>query len=143
MDNLEQCYQILGVSSDASVNEIKQAYKDLVQVWHPDRYTHNPRLQRKAEAELKAINSAYEIIMESLASGHNVRNRTNVYKNESSSTQVSEPEPVVEVKKNLLLKVKSWINKNKWILITGTGAASVLYLFKYMHTPNIKILHFS
>ena len=76
MDNLEQCYQVLGVSSDASVNEIKQAYKDLVQVWHPDRHAHNPRLQRKAEAKLKAINSAYEIIMESLASGHNVRKTT-------------------------------------------------------------------
>ncbi|MBN3887355.1 MULTISPECIES: J domain-containing protein [unclassified Nostoc] len=76
MDNLEQCYQVLDVSSDASVDEIKQAYKDLFQVWHPDRYAHNPRLQRKAEAELKAINSAYEIIMESLASGHNVRKTT-------------------------------------------------------------------
>ena len=128
MDNLEQCYQVLGVSSDASVNEIKQAYKDLVQVWHPDRHAHNPRLQRKAEAKLKAINSAYEIIMESLASGHNVRKTTNGYKNESSSTQVSEPEQVVEVKTNLQSKVKSWINKNKWILITGTGASVLIYI---------------
>ncbi|WP_099070939.1 DnaJ domain-containing protein [Nostoc linckia] len=134
MDNLEQCYQVLGVSSDASVDEIKQAYKDLVQVWHPDRYAHNPRLQRKTEAELKAINSAYEIIMESLASGHNVRKTTNVYKKESSSTQVSEPEPVVEVKTNLQSKVKSWINKNKWILITGTGASILISLQIYAYT---------
>ncbi|MBN3944480.1 DnaJ domain-containing protein [Nostoc sp. NMS9] len=134
MDNLEQCYQVLGISSDASVDEIKQAYKDLVQVWHPDRYAHNPRLQRKAEAELKAINSAYEIIMESLASGRTVRKTTNFYKNDSYNTQVSEPEPVVEVKTNLQSKVKSWINKNKWILITGTGASVLIFLQIYAYT---------
>ncbi|MFN6559678.1 MAG: J domain-containing protein [Nostoc sp. ChiSLP01] len=130
-NNLEQYYQVLGVSSDASVDEIKQAYKDLVQVWYPDRHANNPGLQRRAETKLKAINSAYEIIMESLASGHNVRKTTNVYKNESYSTQVSEPEPVVEVKTDLLSKVKSWINKNKLILITGTTILISLQIYAY------------
>jgi hypothetical protein len=43
----------------ASQEEIKQAYHDLVTVWHPDRYTGNPRLQRKAQTMLRMINEAY------------------------------------------------------------------------------------
>ena len=44
----------------ASMEELKTAYRDLVKVWHPDRFAGNPRLQRKAQEKLKEINLAYE-----------------------------------------------------------------------------------
>ncbi len=50
---------ILGIKAGAGPDEIKQAYRDLVQVWHPDRFAGNPRLQKKAEETLKRINIAY------------------------------------------------------------------------------------
>jgi tetratricopeptide (TPR) repeat protein len=50
---------VLGTKAGAGPEEIKQAYRDLVQVWHPDRFAGNPRLQRKAEEALKKINLAY------------------------------------------------------------------------------------
>lgn len=59
---LEKDYQLLGVSSNASTAEIKQAYRDLVEVWHPDRFSHNERLRKKAEEMLKLINAAYDRI---------------------------------------------------------------------------------
>ena len=62
MNNLEQCYEVLGISSNSAIDEIKQAYRDLTQVWHPDRYAHSTRLQQRAEAQLKTINLAYEKI---------------------------------------------------------------------------------
>jgi len=34
----------------------------LANVWHPDRFVGNPRLQKKAEEKLKEINAAYEYI---------------------------------------------------------------------------------
>ncbi|HNC47012.1 MAG TPA: J domain-containing protein [Acidobacteriota bacterium] len=40
--------------------QLKQAYRDLIEVWHPDRFAHNPRLQLKAEAMTKLINAAYQ-----------------------------------------------------------------------------------
>jgi curved DNA-binding protein CbpA len=40
-------FNVLGLKPDASFDEVKQAYKDLVNVWHPDRFTHNPRLADK------------------------------------------------------------------------------------------------
>ena len=59
---LEKEYEILGTSISASTSELKQAYRDLVEVWHPDRFTHNERLRHKAEEMLKRINSAYDRI---------------------------------------------------------------------------------
>jgi len=54
--------KVLELESNASLGEIKQAYKDLVTVWHPDRFSHNPRLREKAEGKLKEFNQAYEAL---------------------------------------------------------------------------------
>lgn len=57
---LQRCFQILELDSTASIDEVRQAYKDIVNVWHPDRFSHNARLKQKAEAKLKQVNVAYE-----------------------------------------------------------------------------------
>ena len=62
MNNINRYYEILGINPGASLAEVKQAYKDLATVWHPDRFTNNPRLQEKAEKELKKINEAYQYL---------------------------------------------------------------------------------
>jgi hypothetical protein len=59
MPTVNRCYRILGVPPGASKDEIKRAYRDLVNVWHPDRFADNERLQRKAQDNLKRINEAY------------------------------------------------------------------------------------
>ena len=63
MQELEQYWQILGLAPNASKAEVKEAYRDLVSVWHPDRFAQNPRLQKKAEAKLRDINTAYEQVL--------------------------------------------------------------------------------
>ena len=63
MPETEQYWQILGLEMGASKAEVKQAYRDLVHVWHPDRFAQNPRLQNKAEGKLKEINAAYETVL--------------------------------------------------------------------------------
>jgi plastocyanin len=60
---INKYFQILGVSRYASLEETKQAYKDLAKVWHPDRFIENPRLQKKATEKLKEINVAYEELL--------------------------------------------------------------------------------
>lgn len=62
MNNINQCYEILGLKPDTSPEEVKQAYRDLAFVWHPDRFPNNPRLKEKAQEELKKINTAYEVL---------------------------------------------------------------------------------
>jgi len=51
-------YRILGVSREASDEEIKKAYRKLVFQHHPDR---NPD-SKDAEAKIREINAAYEIV---------------------------------------------------------------------------------
>jgi hypothetical protein len=53
-------YRALGLQKGASKAEIKQAYRDLAKIWHPDRLSADEeRLRRKAEAKLQEINAAY------------------------------------------------------------------------------------
>ena len=61
-DKISRCIEILGLKPKASHEEVNQAYRDLANVWHPDRFVGNPRLQKKAEEKLKEINAAYEYI---------------------------------------------------------------------------------
>lgn len=53
----------------ATRKEIDQAYRQLVQVWHPDRFGHNPPLQLKAQEKLKQINEAYRGLTQTIAAG--------------------------------------------------------------------------
>lgn len=71
MSEMDKYYQILGLNPGASDEEIKQAYKDLVNVWHPDRFLNNARLRQKADEKLKEINEAYGKLKSYLAEGSN------------------------------------------------------------------------
>ncbi|MCD8332320.1 MAG: DnaJ domain-containing protein, partial [Oscillospiraceae bacterium] len=55
-------YQVLGVKSDASDEEIKRAYRELARKYHPDNYQNNP-LADLAEEKMKDINEAYDAII--------------------------------------------------------------------------------
>lgn len=54
-------YQVLGVSPNASDDEIKTAYRKLVKKYHPDNYANNP-LADLATEKMKEINEAYNTI---------------------------------------------------------------------------------
>jgi uncharacterized RDD family membrane protein YckC len=62
MQKLRQYYQILGVNPGAPLGTIRGAYRDSINVWHPDRFTNNPRLQEKAQEKTREIIEAYERI---------------------------------------------------------------------------------
>ena len=66
--NIEQSFEILELDRGASTDEIKQSYKDIVTVWHPDRFSNNPRLKQKAEEKLKEVNAAYDTLKSYLSS---------------------------------------------------------------------------
>jgi curved DNA-binding protein CbpA len=70
--DIRRCFEILELDHDASPDEAKQAYKDIVNVWHPDRFSQNLRLRHKAEEKLKEANLAYETVKSFLSSRQGV-----------------------------------------------------------------------
>ena len=58
MDKRAEHLRTLGLSADARWEEITDAYKDLMKVWHPDRFQGDERLLAKAQAKSQEINHA-------------------------------------------------------------------------------------
>jgi nucleotide-binding universal stress UspA family protein len=56
---IERFLDLFDLESNFSDEELKIAYKDLVQVWHPDKYSNNERLKSRAETKIRLINEAY------------------------------------------------------------------------------------
>ena len=55
-------YRVLGVSRNASDDEIKRAYRTLSRKYHPDANINNPN-KAQAEEKFKEVQQAYDQIM--------------------------------------------------------------------------------
>ena len=55
-------YSVLGVSRDASMDEIKKAYRKLSRKYHPDANINNPN-KEQAEEMFKQVQQAYDQIV--------------------------------------------------------------------------------
>jgi DnaJ-class molecular chaperone len=60
--DLQRAFKILEIDQGASLAQIKEAYRDLAFVWHPDRHADSPRLRQKASEKMKELNAAYDCI---------------------------------------------------------------------------------
>ena len=56
-------YKVLGVSYNASDDEIKKAYRSLSRKYHPDANVGNPN-QKEYEEKFKEVQQAYNMIMD-------------------------------------------------------------------------------
>src|SRR2546428_14109116 len=55
-------YEVLELRPSASSAEIKKAWLELMQVWHPDRFHPSSNLHRKAETRTPMINQPYQTL---------------------------------------------------------------------------------
>lgn len=61
--SLDDCYKILEVSSDASDEEVKKAYRVAAMKHHPDKVSHlGEDVRKKAEEKFAKVNEAYDKI---------------------------------------------------------------------------------
>ena len=60
---MNKYYEILGISTNATEEEVKKAYRKLAKKWHPDRYVNKPEELEQAEENFKTISEAYNFII--------------------------------------------------------------------------------
>lgn len=68
-------YEVLGVSPNASDEEIKRAYRELARKYHPDNYQDNP-LADLAQEKMKQINEAYDLLTKKQSGSENYGSST-------------------------------------------------------------------
>ena len=66
---LKRDFAELGLSPGASEEECKEAYKKLLKIHHPDRYSNDPEMLKKATEKAARINAAYDRLVAWFKSG--------------------------------------------------------------------------
>jgi uncharacterized protein YjbI with pentapeptide repeats len=123
MYEMDDCYRVLELDPDASQDEIRESWRDLVQVWHPDRFRDNPRLHRKAEERIKKINLAYDALKNGRSTGPLEPRPDTVYEPAQHARRSQLP----DVWEALCEGVQSWnMFRKKWSNIRPSLAGKVL-----------------
>jgi hypothetical protein len=60
MESVKDCLHLFGLRPGASWDEVNAAYRDLVRVWHPDRFHSDERLLKKANDQTAILNLAMQ-----------------------------------------------------------------------------------
>ncbi|MBS1902369.1 MAG: DnaJ domain-containing protein [Bacteroidetes bacterium] len=59
---VKKYFDVLEIPFGSSLADAQKAYRELINVWHPDRFQGNENLRRKAEERTKRINEAYGFV---------------------------------------------------------------------------------
>jgi curved DNA-binding protein CbpA len=61
--NIDDCFKVLELRKDATLEDVKAARIELLQVWHPDKFPANSKLWEKAQERTLKINEAFGILV--------------------------------------------------------------------------------
>jgi molecular chaperone DnaJ len=78
-------YEVIGVKENASMDEIKKAYRQQARKYHPDQYGDNP-LKDLAEEKMRELNEAYDYLEKNSSTNNSSKNNSS---NNYSSSQNS------------------------------------------------------
>ena len=62
--SIEKSYSVLGLKSEATFEEVKEAYRELAKVFHPDKQRGGKKSKEIAKAQFQIISNAYNLIKE-------------------------------------------------------------------------------
>ena len=94
-------YEVLGVSRDASDDEIKKAYRMLSRRYHPDANVNNPN-KDAAEEKFKQVQQAYDQIMKERQEGTSYQSYGYSYSNRSQGNATGGISPELSAAANYI-----------------------------------------
>lgn len=71
--NRTEALHILGLEDDATADDIKIAYRETVQILHPDKFAGNEKLQSRATEQFKRLQEAYDLLTSGSGGGRSAR----------------------------------------------------------------------
>ena len=78
-------YEVLGVTPDASLEQVKESYRALAKKYHPDNYADSP-LKDLAEEKMTEVNAAYDAVMSDIKRrGQSGGHQSYQYQNQNSN----------------------------------------------------------
>lgn len=80
-------YKVLGISPEATDEEIKKAYRALSRKYHPDANVNNPN-REQAEEKFKQVQMAYDQIMKQKQQGYSYGRSNSAYGNHTGTDSV-------------------------------------------------------
>ncbi|BAZ42184.1 heat shock protein DnaJ domain-containing protein [Calothrix sp. NIES-4101] len=95
--DIYRAYEVLSLMPGASQEEIKQAYRQLMKIWHPDGFTDTVKKQ-EAEERTKIINAAYKKLKSDAASDVIPPTRNPQPKTQASTPPNSQYSPPIKTK---------------------------------------------
>ena len=63
MNDLQRSFDLLRLKPGATPEEVKRAFREQVAAWHPDRFSADPAMQRRAEERLRLVIEAHRSIV--------------------------------------------------------------------------------
>jgi DnaJ domain len=127
---LHQAFATLDLDPRASADDVRRSYRELVKVWHPDRFQGDPALQARASERLRAINEAYDVLQAHFANPASTPPPTATppatTNDARPSTRVSRIRPIVFFWRPVLVGL---------VLCLAAGNGRSLALDRYKQTP--------
>ncbi|GEM_PF-271792 len=124
-----ECYRILDLEPGSSLQDVKKAYRQLAKVWHPDRFSQDPKMAQKATEKLKEINSAYELLRVHLENDREEYQtwRQRPSRTESTTRESAPPSPRPKTKREDIVIEAEDLTK---VYTTGTDGNGKLYVLR-------------
>jgi hypothetical protein len=96
-----QAFLVLECEPGCSEEDVKSSYRQLVRVWHPDRFETDPKLKQKATEKMKLLNEASQLLLgyfetlrsqDESAEKKNTENQNKKAKAQTNKQRANEPE---------------------------------------------------
>lgn len=114
-------YEVLGVSKNATDDQIKDAYRELARKYHPDNYTDNP-LSDLAGEKMKEVNEAYDAIVNERRNGSSKKSGGSGYSGNTGFPEVRSliNQGRLEQAQEILDGVPPQSRDAEWYFLNGT-----------------------